>query len=88
MKDESEVKRLELIGERFGYAYPETYALIAREFRANSSYLVAIQLDEYFPETFRQMEEETRDEYEEWVKNCEESLDPFLDKFHYHQPQI
>ena len=86
--DELEVKRLELIGERFGFAYPETYALIAREFNCDSAYLVAIQLNEYFSETFRQMEEETMDEYEEWVKQREEILDPFLDKFHYHQPQI
>ena len=88
MKNELETKRLEMIGERFRFAYPETYALIAREFRADSAYLVAIQLCEYFPLAYQQMEAETGQEYEDWISEFESSLDPPLDRFHYHQPQI
>lgn len=88
MKDELEKKRLELIGERFGYAYPEAYALIAREFRADSAWLVAIQLCEYFPLAYQQMEAEAQQEYEDWISEFEASLDPPMDKFDYLRPEV
>lgn len=89
MKNELEVKRLELIGERFKYSYPETYALIDREFNCDGSdYMVAIQLSEYFTQSFEQMREETQDEYEDWLCEQEAMLDPPMDKFDYLRREI
>jgi hypothetical protein len=88
MRDEKQKRELELIGERFKFAYPETYALIEREFNCDSAYLVATQLEEYFPVTFQQMREETEDEFEGWVEQYEASLDPPMDEFDYLRPQI
>ncbi len=88
MKNELETKRLEMIGERFKYSYPETYALIQREFNCDSSYLVAVQLAEYFTQSFEQMREETQDEYEDWLCEQEAMLDPPMDNFDYLRREI
>jgi hypothetical protein len=86
--DEKQRRELELIGERFKFAYPETYALIKREFNCNFAYLVAVQLEEYFPVTFEQMRDETECELEKWTEQYEASLDPPMDEFDYLRPQI
>lgn len=76
--DDEETVKLTLIGKRLEQKLPQVYEMMKKEFFEGTPDKIAIDLEVYFPATFKELESEIEPELLEWKTKQEvENFNPY-----------
>ncbi|MCW5597681.1 MAG: hypothetical protein KIT80_23525 [Chitinophagaceae bacterium] len=66
-----------MVGKRLEQKLPQVFELIKKEYDVTATDKIGIELEEYFPVTYKEIWADVAEEYEQWLEQQELEADPF-----------
>ena len=88
LNEDKEKKKYEMIGSRFIEKHAEVADFLMNEWSASTPHQIAQDIEIYLTKTFATIEEEIKDEFDDWCDQYDAKCDPQMDESNYLKREI